>query len=138
VQLTVAPHGLDKAAVYIKRTGLKFWPEFIFRGRFIRNQLLQEALTMERICKSSWGPHPCIVQYHGCRIHRGRITNVVLENVGEHTLDYIAYCEPDRSIFEGLDRDAFIAGVESAVTYLHSLGMAHNDINPYNIMVRLC
>lgn len=29
-----------------------------------------------------------------------------------------------------------MAAVESAVKHMHKLGMAHNDINPYNIMVR--
>lgn len=39
-------------------------------------------------------------------------------------------------MFSRIDRDAFLAGVESAVRYMHSLGLAHDDISPYNIMVR--
>jgi serine/threonine protein kinase len=48
-------------------------------------------------------------------------------------MDY-AYNMPGK--FVQLDKEAFLAGVESAVGYMHSLGLAHNDINPKNIMVR--
>lgn len=34
-----------------------------------------------------------------------------------------------------LHQDRFLEALESAVDHLHSLGLAHNDINPDNIMV---
>ena len=37
--------------------------------------------------------------------------------------------------FQHLDKAEFIKALQSAVEYIHSLGLAHNDINPDNIMV---
>ena len=34
------------------------------------------------------------------------------------------------------DIPAFLAELQSAVDHLHSIGLAHNDINPYNIMIK--
>jgi serine/threonine protein kinase len=42
----------------------------------------------------------------------------------------------DTPAFEQLDKARFFAALESAIDYLHSLGLAHNDINPGNIMVK--
>ncbi|KAJ4302527.1 hypothetical protein N0V88_002676 [Collariella sp. IMI 366227] len=70
--------------------------------------LLQETLIMEQISKT---PHPNIIGYLGCR--------------------YIY--EPG---FADLDKPEFMNALESSVVHLHSLGLAHNDINPSNIMVR--
>ncbi|KAK4039026.1 kinase-like domain-containing protein [Parachaetomium inaequale] len=135
-QITTAPNNLDGAAVYIKRSGLKRYGMLKGDDCGAKEQMLGEALVMEKISKT---PHPYIVRYHGCRVHRGRITGIVLEKLGD-TLNNYAYCEPDedepRSRFEQIDKEAFLAGVESAIKFLHSLGLAHNDISPYNILVR--
>jgi serine/threonine protein kinase len=85
---------------------------------------------LERVSKA---PHPYIVRFLGCRIRRGRITAIILESLRWTLWDY-AHKRPNE--FAQLDKEAFLAGVESAVDYIHSLGLAHNDINPFNIMVR--
>lgn len=38
--------------------------------------------------------------------------------------------------FDELDRSSFSDGIGSAIEHLHSLGLANNDLNPNNIMVR--
>jgi serine/threonine protein kinase len=138
----LAPRRLDDAAVFIKRAGLKRYNAAKPEGCGAKEQMLQEALLMEQVSKR---PHPYIVRYHGCRVHRGRITGIALGKLGR-TLDECAYhCgdvdedsdDPTPGIkFEQLDKEAFLAGVESAVRFLHSLGLARNDITPYNIMLR--
>ncbi|KAH6856582.1 kinase-like domain-containing protein [Chaetomium sp. MPI-CAGE-AT-0009] len=136
-QITVAPKTLDRGTVYIKRSSLKRYKD-VEGGSTCgaKDQLLAEVLVMEKLSKT---PHPYVVRYHGCTVHRGRITGIVMEQLGE-TLDHYAYHEPHpddpRTAFDQIDKDAFLAGVESAVRFLHSLGLAHNDISPYNIMVR--
>jgi serine/threonine protein kinase len=95
-----------------------------------KDQLLEEVLMMERLSKM---PHPYMVRYLGCRVHRGRITAIALERLQWDLGSYAAE-KPDR--FAKLDKEAFLAGVESAVKFVHSLGLAHNDINPRNIMIR--
>ncbi|KAL8388785.1 hypothetical protein RB599_010109 [Gaeumannomyces hyphopodioides] len=86
----------------------------------------------QRVTADFSGSHPYLVSYHGCRVHRGWITGIVLEK-RDSTLHTLA---KDRAQdFARLDREAFFGGVQSAVLFLHSLGLAHNGINPSNIMV---
>jgi serine/threonine protein kinase len=138
-QITIAPKNLDNGTVHIKRAGLKrylYFDELDKNDCGAKEAMLKEALIMEKISKT---PHPYIVRYHGCRVHRGRITGIALEKLGEMLDDY-AYGKADeeepRARWEQIDKEAFLAGVELAVKFLHSLGLAHNDISPYNIMVR--
>ena len=140
-QVTIAPKNLNGSAVYIKRSGLRRYHGVEEEDKCqTKDQLLAEVLVMEKISKT---PHPYVVRYHGCTVHRGRITAIAMERLGL-TLNHYAYCHGEcpaditghRTMFEQIDKQAFLAGVESAVRFLHSLGLAHNDINPYNIMVR--
>jgi serine/threonine protein kinase len=41
----------------------------------------------------------------------------------------------DNKLIPRFDVDSFMAQIESAIEHLHSLGLAHNDLNPMNIMV---
>ncbi len=50
----------------------------------------------------------------------------------KHPHDLGHYMKNDLGV---LDVDMFMAGLESAVQHLHSLGFAHNDVNPANILV---
>ncbi|OAQ97387.1 hypothetical protein LLEC1_04214 [Akanthomyces lecanii] len=109
--LTIAPDDLDDVSAFIKRPGLNCYEEM--KGSdFIPKGVLEETLIMEQVSQT---PHPSIVGYRGCRVRRGRITALVLQR---------------------LDKTLQQHALESAVAYLHSLGLAHNDINPGNIMAR--
>lgn len=125
--LTMAAIGLDDTSAFIKRPGLNCY-ESVKGTNYIPKGILEESLIMEQISQTQ---HPNIIRYLGCRVRRGRITAIFLERL-EHTLMQYIY----ESGFASLDKSQFVEALESAVAYLHSLGLAHNDINPYNIMVR--
>jgi serine/threonine protein kinase len=127
IQLTLAPEDLDNDSVYIKRPGLTSY-KTMKDTNFIPKALLDETLIMESISKS---PHPNIVGYYGCRVRRGHITVIVLEQLKE-TLTQRASIH---SIQE-LDQDHFLEALESAVDHIHSLRLAQNDINPDNFMTK--
>ncbi|KAL2148134.1 hypothetical protein VTH82DRAFT_1799 [Thermothelomyces myriococcoides] len=127
VTLTIAPGHLDDNSAFIKRPGISCY-ESVKGTEVIPKEILQGTLIMEQIFKT---PHPNIIQYLGCRVHRGRIASIVLERLDQTLMQYIH--EPG---FAQLDKAKFVDALESAVAYLHSLGLAHNDINPYNIMVK--
>ena len=95
---------------------------------YIPKVILDETIIMETISKS---PHADIVEYHGCHEQRGRITAIVLEKLEWTLTQYISKPE-----FQQLDLARFVAELQSAVDYLHSLGLAYNDIHPENIMVK--
>ncbi|KAJ4248759.1 hypothetical protein NW762_012597 [Fusarium torreyae] len=126
LDLEIAPDNLDIDSVYRKIPGLNNY-ETLKGTDFIPKELLVETLTMEQVSRT---PHPNIVGYHGCRVKRGRITSIVLERL-EQTLQQYS----NSSEFEKLDKPKFLEALESAVDYIHSLGLAHNDNNPHNIMV---
>ncbi|KAK3291991.1 kinase-like domain-containing protein [Chaetomium fimeti] len=127
IPLTLAPDDLDNVSAFIKRPGLN-WYDLAKGTDSISRELLGETLAMERISKT---PHPHIIRYLGCRVRRGRITSLFVERLDQTLTQYIH--EPG---FAQLDKSKFVEALDSAVAYLHSLGCAHNAINPDNIMVR--
>jgi serine/threonine protein kinase len=125
--LTIAPSNWDDTTAFIKRPGLSSY-EIMKGTAYVPTQILQETLIMEQL---SMAPHPNIITYLGCQVKRGRITAIVLERLGQ-TLTQLS----QTPAFRQLDQVLFLKGVESAVQHIHSLGLAHNDINPDNIMIK--
>jgi hypothetical protein len=126
--LTVASD--DIVGRYVKRTA---WATYLdFRGLdFLPRLMFQEAQTMEFLAQH---PHPHIVGYYGCRVKRGRITGLVLE-IFAFTHD-LAFAKIRPDLYKGIfDKDRIIKGVRLALDHLHALGLAHNDVNPANIML---
>ncbi|KAK2758735.1 hypothetical protein FQN54_003425 [Arachnomyces sp. PD_36] len=122
--LTVAPNSI---LGFVKRPGLWRYEDKMGTD-LVAKEALKEALVMEQVAKLH---HPNIIEYYGCRVNRGRITGLAMEQL-EYTLaQYTLY--PG---FEQLDKVKFMEALESAVASIHSLGMAHNDINPHNIMIK--
>ncbi|CAM1507433.1 Fc.00g070740.m01.CDS01 [Cosmosporella sp. VM-42] len=115
----------DQSPSFCKRPGLfQYEPG---RNTGTPKLVLDETLIMETLSKN---PHPNIIHYKGCRVRRGRITGILLEQHEMTLEDFVLGPE-----FKDLDHDAFLEAFESAVAHLHILGLAHNDINPGNIMM---
>ncbi|KAL5342168.1 kinase-like domain-containing protein [Aspergillus crustosus] len=127
VQLTIAPDDLEDSLIYVKRPGLR-WYEDVMGTEYCSKAVLEETLVMEEISRS---PHPNIIRYHGSRVRRGYITSIVLEKLDITLDDFVSTPESQH-----LNRIEFFESLRSAVEHLHSLGLAHNDINPQNIMVK--
>jgi len=90
--------------------------------------VLSETLIMEALLRNS---HHNIIRYRGCRLRRGRITAIVLDQ-HDQTLSQLA----ETPEFSDFNKAELYKGVESAVDHIHSMGLAHHDINPDNIMFR--
>ncbi|KAJ5236862.1 hypothetical protein N7489_006953 [Penicillium chrysogenum] len=125
--LTLAPEGLSDSLVYVKRPGLQ-WYEDMIGTNHLPKTVLDETIVMEQISRS---PHQNIIRYYGCRVRRGYITSIVLERLDQTLKDYAS-----TSDFQQLDKTKFFESLKSVVEHLHTLGLAHNDINPDNIMVK--
>ncbi|KAH8702996.1 hypothetical protein GQ44DRAFT_743783 [Phaeosphaeriaceae sp. PMI808] len=91
--------------------------------------MLREAETMELLLRNL---HPCIIKYHGCLIKRSRIVSLILDRLPitlQHQLD------------EGgqhFNVDNYMRKIKSAIHHLHSLGLAHSDLTPMNIIADKC
>ncbi len=127
IQLTIAPNTFHESQAFVKRPGLNCY-ETMKGTNYIPKAVLDETVIMEQISKS---PHPHIVRYYGCRVKRGRITAILLEPLDQTLAQYASTRD-----FQQLDKVRFVEALESAVEYVHSMGLAHNDINPDNIMVK--
>ena len=86
--------------------------------------LLNEAQVLQLLEQNR---HPNIIRFHGCTVTRNRITGLALE---KHSV-ILQYRHED--VPRALDVDACTRGIRAAITHLHSLGLAHNDLNPSNI-----
>ncbi|OAX79910.1 serine/threonine protein kinase [Emergomyces africanus] len=113
---------------YIKRPNLSLYDIFQEYNvlNLISKDLLEEAQVMEKISEH---PHPNIINYHGCRVRRGCITGLVLDHHSNTLTDYL------KNKIGPIDKKPFLQALKSAIYHLHSLGWAHNDLKPDNILV---
>ena len=130
-ELTAAPDN-DKplsSDLYLKRTRLFSYGEYKEQDcvDIIPALVLEEAQMLEKL---SDHPHPGIIRYHGCRVQRGVITGLVLD---KHVGDLKTYLVHKKG--PPLEKGAFMEALGSAIAHLHALGLAHNDVNPRNILV---
>lgn len=88
--------------------------------------LLQEAEILEILRRNQ---HQNIIQYHGVIVRRGRIVGLALDR-HPRTLELEARLQKRK-----IDYDMCFDAIKAAVNHLHSLGLAHNDLNPNNIMM---
>lgn len=72
---------------------------------------------------------PNIIAYHGCVTKDDRITRICLERADGNIVDVI------ESSTKPPDLAKLISDVKAGIDFIHSLGMAHNDINPDNICI---
>ena len=127
VQLTQAPETVP-ADVYVKRPSLALYDVFKeHHVLYLLSQgLIEEAQVMEVLSRH---PHPNIIRYYGCQVRRRRITGLVLDRYPADLTNYL------KNGLGTIDKEPFMQALESAIHHLHSLGWAHNDLNPTNILV---
>ncbi|KAI1085447.1 kinase-like domain-containing protein [Whalleya microplaca] len=126
-ELTLAPEELASNQ-YVKRPRLFQYEEYKAQDcvDVIPALILEEAHHLETVSRH---PHPGIVGYHGCRVRRGFVTGLVIDRHAGDLKQYV------RDNLGPLDKGPFMEALESAINHLHSLGLAHNDVNPSNILV---
>lgn len=103
--------------------------------------LREEIETLEDL---SQHPHPGLVRYHGCVVQKGWVLGLILDRykydlhqylkVQERLINTSASNAPAGRL-GGINVEVFMAALEEALRFLHSLGYAHNDLKPQNIMV---
>ncbi|OIW22828.1 hypothetical protein CONLIGDRAFT_719671 [Coniochaeta ligniaria NRRL 30616] len=111
---------------YIKR------PKFLSYSwsagmQMIATRFLEEARTLNLVRRH---PHPNVVSLEGYVVSHNRIIGLALKNY-PITLAQRRQSEDSKP----LDKASCYRSIERGVQHLHSLGIAHNDINPSNIML---
>lgn len=111
--------------VYVKGPKLTIYDDVEGTG-LLPKLLLQEAEILEILARRQ---HPNLIRYHGCIVERGRMVGLVLDR---HPTTLECRLEDGAQSFNAKFCMNCIA---SAIEHLHSLGLAHNDLTPMNIMV---
>lgn len=131
ITIASVPAGAD---VFIKTPKLNRYDELEGTG-IAAKLLMHEVKSLELLKRHQ---HPNIIGYYGCIVRRGRIVGIVLDryplNLQERVTVNMDHF--DTEDVAPLDKDVCVHRVESAVKHLHSLGLAHNDLSPSNIMLR--
>ena len=114
---------VDARSCYIKR------PQFLCldspeETELLPRMLIEEAQILELLALH---PHPNLVRYHGCTSRHGRLTGLVLERF-DVILQFRIEHDP-----RDLDIAACVNGIRAGIKHLHALGLAHNDITPFNV-----
>lgn len=119
----------DAGRVYIKRpkVGSHSWYE---GSTVLAERFLAEAQTLELVKRN---PHPNIVQFYGCIVKNGRIVALALQRY-PRTLASLVEEQDDGTRPAPATVERWLHDIKSGVQHLHGLGLAHNDINPHNVM----
>ncbi|KAI1111698.1 kinase-like domain-containing protein [Nemania sp. NC0429] len=119
--LTLAPDPLPEN-VYLKR------PDILASYGATDNCctiLIQEAHLYEKL---RLHPHKNIVKYHGCMEEKGMFHAICLEKYP------VTLAERVNDLSEAEKKRAF-QDIQDGIAHLHSIGFAHNDLNPTNVMI---
>ncbi|KAM3417751.1 hypothetical protein BST61_g5982 [Cercospora zeina] len=121
--ITLLPHNSDLAKLFLKRPQIHCLLEE-FGGSIVPQILFEEVQVLEFLARH---PHANVVPYHGCMVKRGHITGIALTRY-QKILEHRFYDDAS-----DLDLDRFECQCRDAIDHIHSLGLAHNDLNPSNI-----
>lgn len=122
-EFTLLPQHSNVTELFLKRPQIHCLLEE-FGGSIVPQMLLEEVQVMELLARH---PHPNIVPYHGCVVKRGYITGIAITRY-EKILDHRFHNNASH-----LDLDRFERQCRDGIDHIHSLGLAHNDLNPSNI-----
>ena len=121
---TIAPEP-DPLSHYLKAPSFTY--EDCRPGKtVVADCVLNEASVLERLRVNS---HANLISYFGCVVKAGLITHLSLKRYESNLIDYANADLSEAEIFKLLE------GIKAGLEHLHSLGLAHNDINPYNICI---
>lgn len=121
---TLAPTP-DPAVHYLKAPSYTY-DDCVPGVTFVADCLLNEIKILERL---RGNPHPNIVAFHGCVVKDGRITHLCLQRHPSNLVDVVTAGLTDTQYTKLRN------GIEKGLQHLHSLGLAHNDVNEWNICV---
>ncbi|KAF0640573.1 hypothetical protein FPSE5266_12024 [Fusarium pseudograminearum] len=91
----------------------------------INHLVLAEAKACELLMKN---PHPSIAKYWGCHVINGEIRALCFG-------DYIMSLHDRLATGVPLDAKRCLKSIRDGILHMHSLGLMHNNINPYSIVM---
>lgn len=109
------------------------------RPTHIADDILRETAMCELLRQN---PHPNVADYRGCQVSNDRIVGICFAKYEQTLMQAVNPRSYGKRMFQlqaaRQDLESYrhvLEGVESGIRHLHKLGVAHNDINPSNIML---
>ncbi|KAB8356400.1 hypothetical protein FH972_023983 [Carpinus fangiana] len=133
--LTEAGHA-QLSISYVKKPNLVSFNAL--RPHAIADQVSREAEICEELCKSH---HANVVAYWGCQLKNNLIVGLCFTKYDESLASRVNPKHLNKEQFTVPDhylrrKSKWIQGIEQGLKFLHSLGYAHNDVNPSNVMFK--
>lgn len=117
--------------MYVKRP--KFMSYYWASGtKELRRRFTEVACTLDIMRRN---PHPNVVSLEGYDVRGGRISGLVVKRYPVTLRDWIKNQDDKSPTKEPLDKVSAFKAILGGVAHIHSLGIAHNDLNPSNIML---
>ena len=109
--------------MYIKRPNCRAYGQ-VRGSQTLAQEFLHEIQVYEQINTKQ---HRNLPQYHGCVVERGRVVGIVLDR-------YVCTLAIRRGSMDHASCLECFSGASAGVKHLHDIGLAHNDLNPTNVM----
>jgi serine/threonine protein kinase len=118
---------LSTRRVWLKRPNITIYDQVEGAPtNVIADELMKEIRSYQLLQQH---PHANIAEFLGCLEKDGRIVGILLKRYqATLSIRMTGYNQPT------LDISSCIEGIVAGMEHLHSLGLAHNDLNPENIM----
>lgn len=112
---------------FLKGPGVKHYEDTDRGNMKIACQFLEEIVVYHLLQQM---PHPNIAEFKGCLQKDGRLVGILLKRYPStlHSRVMVPNQPPVNSA-------RYLKDIEAGLAHLHELGFAHNDINPYNVVV---
>lgn len=118
----------DRTVDYFKRPNLSLYNEAESKSKFndqIAALMRAEASVFKALRNS---PHENLIMSRGCLVSDGRVTALCLPKLKITLRDRV------QSLRQYVNPAKYMPTLRASIAHLHSIGFAHNDVNPLNIM----
>ena len=115
-------------AVHMKLPDVTPYYDEITSHTEVADRFLMQAKALECVREH---PHRHVVEFKGCVVRKNRIVALAIRRYRAHLESLMKR----RDRYDRATKLALLTKVRSAVEHLHVLGLAHNNVTPYAVMI---
>ncbi|KAI1392018.1 uncharacterized protein F4822DRAFT_113315 [Hypoxylon trugodes] len=117
-----------------------FWPKepgYYRSGEYsnpcgIADEFVAQIRVNQLIQKN---PHPNLVEFKGCLEKDGRVVRLLFKRCPTDLYRLAERKPAEEDHLDDIEVNSFMEGIRSGVHHLHSMGLAHNSLDPVHILI---